>query len=122
MPGAVEGRADQLGHAGVQDHLPAGAVTDVKDASHEPAGSGDEGTTGLHREPGRAAISRHPVQERPELAGEALGTGYRLADRPDREPATEVDRIEGPDRAAPQGGQGQRLADGVAPGVDRTEL
>ena len=63
------------------------------------------------------------LEQRPGARGRsAPGSGDGSSVGTDREPAAEVDRVERLDRAAPQRGQRERLADRVAPGVDRTEL
>ena len=81
VPRAVQGRPDELGHAGVEDDLAAAAVADVQDAGDEPAGPGDEARPGsIARRVGRRSAG-DAVEQRRQLAGEARRGGRRLVER-----------------------------------------
>ena len=122
MPSAVQGRPDQLGHAGIDDDLAPAAIADVEDARHEPARPGDERPTGLDRQPGRAAVLGHGGEKGRDLAREPLRIRGGLAERHDREAAADVERVERREPAAEQADHRQSSPHGVAPRVDRAQL
>ena len=77
---------------GVEDDLAVAAVADVEDARDQPAGARDERPAGLDGEARRPAVGRDRLEQRRDLAGEALGRRRRLAERTDREAAADVER------------------------------
>ncbi len=122
MARAVERRADQLGHARVENDLASASIPHVQDGGHQPAGARDEEPTRLDRQSNRPPIVRDGSEQRRQLAGEAGRSRRGIARGEDRKAAADVERVEGFDRAAPQGGDREGPAHGVAPGVDGAKL
>ena len=126
VAGAIERGPDQLGHPGVEHdlalHVGAGAVTDVEDAGHQPAGTGDEEASRLDDEPPRSPVDRDRLEERRELPCEAFGARTGLAEWADRKAAAEVERVEAVESAPQQAQQRQPATHGIAPRIDRAEL
>src|SRR5262245_57497809 len=122
VPGVVERGPDQLAHAGVQHDLATATSADVQDARDEEAGAGDEGAAGLDREALRASIGRDRLEQRRQLPRESRGSGGALAEGQDREPATDIERVESRSRAAEEREEREAATNGVSPGIDRAEL
>ena len=98
------------------------ALAHVEHAGDQPARPGHEEPTGLDRQAGRSPVGRKRVEQRRQLAGEPLRPRADVAERRDREPAADVERVELRQAAAQQGHEGERAADGIAPGIDGPEL
>ncbi len=113
---------DQLGHPGVDDDLRPAAVAHVEHARHQPAGPGHERPPGLDRQAARSPVVGDAVEQLGQLAREAFGTGRRLVEGQDREPATDVERVERGQPAAQQRDDREPAPDRVAPGIDGPEL
>ena len=84
---AVQRRADQLRHAGIEDDdaLGLGPLADVEHARHEPARLRDEEPAGLDGQARRPPVRGQRVEQRPDLAAEVLGGRHG---RPGRRPGT----------------------------------
>ena len=89
---------------------------------HQPAGPRHEGPAGLDRQPARTAVPGDAVEQRRQLAGEALGPGAGSPERQHRESAADVERVEARSSPRNSADHGQPAADRVAPGIDRAEL
>ena len=122
VAGAVERGPDELGHPGVDDDLAPAAIADVEDAGDQPAGTRHECAPWLDREAARPPVRGDRVEQRGELAGEALRRGTGLVERQDREPATDIERVEVLEPAAEQPDDRETAPDGIPPGIDRAQL
>src|SRR5436190_8008142 len=122
MPAAVQGRSDQLRHPRIEDDLTTTAIADMQDAGDEPAGPCDDEPARLDREAGWPAVRGDYLEQRRDLSREPLRAGTDLADRQDREPATDVERVDIGQTALDQSEDGEPATDRVAPRVDRAEL
>ena len=103
MDGAVEHRADQLGHAGIGDQVGQAlgrSRLDADDAGEEPAGIGDQGAAGLQDEAGGIG------QVRADRFRQGCGVGGGQA-------ATQVDAGRGRQRGGDIGQAGGQLREGV---------
>ena len=100
---------------GVEDDLPAAALADVEHARDEPAGARDERAPGsIARRVGRrspGSPSSSAGSSRAKRSGVGHGSPSGRTGKPP--PTSSVSNVV--DRAAPQRGQRERLADGVAP-------
>ena len=103
-------------------HVGAGAATDVEDAGHQPAGTGDEEASRFDDEPPWLPVDGDRLEERRELPCEAFGAGTGLAEWADRKAAAQVERVEAVESAPQQAQQRQPAADRVAPRIDGAEL
>ena len=123
MVRAVQRRADELRHAGVEhdDPLGVGPLPDVEHRGEEPARPRDEEPAGLDREPGGYPVTRQGREQRIDLAGEAgrRWHGPRVADR---KAAADVERVEARPARADDREQREAAPDRVAPCVDGAEL
>src|SRR3954453_11745312 len=99
MEPTVERRPAQVRHPGVDNDLPAAPLAHVEYAGQEPARTGDEGAPGLDGKTGRTRVLGQSIEQAWPLAREALGSRRQPAGRDDRDPATNVERVERLERA-----------------------
>ena len=122
VPGVVQRRPNELRHARIEHDLAAAAVSDMEDPRDQEAGAGDERPARFHGEPLRSPIGRDGVEQRRQLPRESRRIRRALAERQDRESATDIERVEPRAGAAEQREQRQPAPNRVAPGVDRPQL
>ena len=119
---AVQGRPDQLRHAGVEDDLADCPGADVEDPRYQPPGTRDEEPSGFGRESPRPTIGWDHLEEWLHLPCESGRPRARLVVRRDGKATAHVERVEVVEAAADEGDQSECSSHAVPPRVDRAEL
>ena len=100
---AVERRAQELGHARVEHHHRAAALTDMQDRRDDPSGPRDDGTGPAPRPTGSDADRRDAVDQRGQLAREPARRRHGTVVVADRNPppTSSVSNDSSPPRSSP---------------------